>query len=211
MRLFEPVINMRTSSGSGIPLDSARRTDALWSILQAARDFFEVYAKITLNSIGSISIVATAYMSFAFVTSSRILFLDDQDWDVSQARRSFDFIAACKTLGDRFNEADNLAQSLGRRRKLEDSDTTVLGAYHIKVMWIMHWYEARVSTALPRGVTNRGEIPNVVPSANSLGLSQGMAMGEQEVLVPGGLPPMAAELDENLLRVLLDWSGPLES
>ncbi|EGX93285.1 hypothetical protein CCM_04658 [Cordyceps militaris CM01] len=151
MRLYEPAIHIRASINLRGPLDSVRHTEALWGCLEAARHFFATYATIPLDMLGAMPLVATSYMAFAVVTSSMILLLDDPDWDVNLARKTFDFADACQSLGDRFREGDHVSQSLGRRQKFEDGGRSVLEANHRKILWIRHWYVSKISaTASPQ-------------------------------------------------------------
>lgn len=208
MRLYEPAIHMRSSGSSSGPLSSIRRTEALWGCLQAARDFFTTYTTIPLDIISSMPLVATAYMSFAVVTSSMILLLDDSDWDIHLARKSFDFAAACQSLGDRFREGDQVAQSLGRRQKFEDNGKSVLDAYHMKIMWIRHWYISKISTVLPGGTTMDGRpLSSTTTGSTSQPMDVDQHQHQQLQLEdPSLFPPI--NLDEEFWRAILDNDGP---
>jgi hypothetical protein len=140
---------MRPSSTSHDLQESTCRTEVLSSCLQAAKDFFAAYASIPLDSLDAMPLVATAYLAFDMVTSSRLLLLDDCDWEVSLARLNFDFAMACKNLGDRFEQADRLALSLGRRRRFDNVvDASVLAANSVKIRWIREWYMAKVAAGI---------------------------------------------------------------
>lgn len=195
MRLYEPAVYMRPSSGSHDLQASSRRTEVLSSCLQSIKDFFAVYASVPLDSLGAMPLVPTAYMAFAVVTSSRILLLDDSDWKVSLARLNFDFGAVCQHLGERFEQADCLAQSLGRRRKFDsDVDESVLAAYRAKIMWIRQWYQVKAST-------------EAGPAANTAGSSTAQLM-ELDQLPPNDGPSLLpVELDEAFWSALLDPNG----
>lgn len=202
IRLYEPAIYMRPLQHSDDPLESTYRTEALWGCLQAVKSFFAAYTTIPLINLGSVSLVATSYMSFAVVTSSRLLFLDDSDWDVNLARKNFDFAATCQDLGYRFQEGDRLAQSLGRRRKFADSGESVLGAYYIKILWIKRWYLDRTSIVHLEAAT---ETPGSI-LANSRLVGMDMDVNPQQHPQELSLSPV--ELDEAFWRALLD-SNPV--
>ncbi|KAJ5188374.1 hypothetical protein N7472_007388 [Penicillium cf. griseofulvum] len=210
MRLYEPAIHMRSSGSSSGPLGSIRRTEALWGCLQAARDFFTTYTTIPLDIISSMPLVATAYMSFAVVTSSMILLLDDSDWDINLARKSFDFAAACQSLGDRFREGDQVAQSLGRRQKFEENGKSVLDAYHMKIMWIRHWYTSKISTVLPGGTTmDSRPLSSTTIGSTSQPMDVDQHSHQQHPLEdPSVFPPI--DLDEDFWRAILDNDGPTQ-
>jgi hypothetical protein len=146
IRLYEPAIHMRPSSRSQEIRESTLRTEALSSCLQAAKDFFAAYASVALDRLGHVPLVGTAYLAFAIVTSSRLMLLDDSDWDMNLAPLNFDFAGACKSLGDRFEQGDHLALASGRRRRFDNCvDVSVLAAYSVKIRWIREWYMAKVA------------------------------------------------------------------
>ncbi|KAK4233284.1 hypothetical protein C8A03DRAFT_48123 [Achaetomium macrosporum] len=183
------------------PRKSTARTEALSRCLQAVADFFAAYANIPLDSLGHMPLVATAYMAFAFVTASRILMLNDADWDVELAGRTFDFSATCQSFSDRFRQADSLAKSLGRRRRFKDGDDSqsVLSTYSNKILWVRQWYLAKVSAADTASDVGEGR-----DRANDhiVAVSSGMGIGHS---LPSHSTPSLAlqELDEEFWNTLL--------
>ncbi|KAE9376376.1 hypothetical protein N431DRAFT_529327 [Stipitochalara longipes BDJ] len=146
IRLYEPAIHMRPSSRLQEVRESTLRTEALSSCLQAAKDFFATYASVALDRLGDVPLIGTAYLAFAMVTSSRLMLLDDSDWDMNLAPLNFDFAGACKSLGDRFEQGDHLALASGRRRRFDNCvDASVLAAYSVKIRWIREWYMAKAA------------------------------------------------------------------
>ncbi|SPQ23418.1 8aea2900-764f-4e2a-ac76-6a999bf022c0 [Thermothielavioides terrestris] len=209
IRLYEPALRMRPAPRSHDPRKSAARTEALSNCLQAVADFFAAYAKIPLDSLSHMPLVATAYMAFAFVTSSRLLILHDADWDVGLARRAFDFPATCQNLSDRFRQADALAESLGRRRKFKDDDfKSVLAAYSTKISWIRQWCLAKVSasgTAGDVGGCRNGAHGPLGPSSSSVEMNHSMP---SQSTSPFSMPQ---ELDEEFWNALLDSTAASNS
>lgn len=200
MRLFEPAIYIRPSPSPDSFQDLTHRTEALWCCLHAAKAFFAAYAIVPLENLCSMPLAPTSYVSFAVVTASRLLFLDDSDWDVAVARSSLDFPAACQTLADRFEQADLLAKSLGRRRKFEACNKSVLSSYRNKILWIRQWYLNKISAAiLEAASTDRAS----ATSGEAASVSHEMDLDQQSQEM--SLWPM--ELDEDFLRVLLDSNG----
>ncbi|KAK4158310.1 hypothetical protein C8A00DRAFT_10977 [Chaetomidium leptoderma] len=197
IRLFEPALSIRPAPRSHDASKSTARTDALSSCLQACMDFFAAYTSIPIDSLGYMPLVATAYMAFAFVTASRILMLNDADWNVGVARRSLDFSATCQTLSDRFRQADGLAESLGRRRKIKDDEAgSVLGAYSLKIRWIRQWYLAKISAA--------GTVaPGVGGDNRKVPVSSGMDI-DPLVSSRSTSLHMIQELDDDFWNALLD-------
>jgi hypothetical protein len=199
---------MRSSLGSNDEAESSRRTEALWHCLQSIKDFLAAYATIPLDSLCLMPLGATAHMSFAVVTASRILFLDDSDWDVNTARQNFDFAAACKLLSDRFGEADRLGQALGRRRKYVDDQKSVLGMYRDKLYWIRQWYRTKIPPVFNEAVAHknpssvsRNDEATVRGQARGRARAQDMEIDQQpSFLSPGGL-------DESFWQALLDFDG----
>lgn len=204
MRLYEPSIYIRASSNLPGPLDSVRHTEALWGCLEAARQFFATYATIPLDLLGTMPLIATLYMAFAVVTSSMILLLDDPDWDVNLARKTFDFAGACQNLSERFREGHHVSHSLGRRQKFDSSGRSVLEANQGKILWIRHWYVSKISaTASPpprqAGVENWAlPISSVMAEAPS---RQPMQL-DQPAFQDGLQFPV--DLDEEFWSALLD-------
>lgn len=192
MRLYEPAIHMRPSSRSCDLQESSRRTDALAGCLQSVKDFFAAYASIPLELLGAMPLVATAYMSFAVVTASRILLLNDSDWTVSLARLTLDLAAACQTLSSRFEQADQVAQIAGRRRRFDNGvDVSVLLCYSVKIKWIRQWYLAKVAAESR-------------PSASSN--TQPMEFDRISATDESGSLPV--QLDDDFWNALLTSTGP---
>lgn len=191
VRLYEPALRMRPAPRSHDPRKSTARTEALSRCLQALMDFFAAYANIPLDSLGHMPLVATAYMAFALVTSSRILMLNDADWDVGFARRTFDFAATCQELGDRCAQADSLAESLGCRRRFKEGDDSksALAAYSAKLLWVRKWYLAKVAAG--------GSVGGVSAS----GMNVDHSISSYASLTT---PIMSQELDQEFWSALLD-------
>lgn len=202
---------MHPAPRSHRPPHSTARTEALSSCQQALSDFFAAYAKISLDSLSHMPLVATAYMAFAFVTSSRILMLSDADWDAGLARRTLNFPGICQDLSDRFRQADDLAQSLGRRRRFKDDGDglwSVLTAYSTKIMWVRQWYLAKASAAdgASGGVA---EPTDGIPQRHivSMSVSTGMDVNHLEMLptrMGGAQLPLRQEFDDDFWNALLD-------
>lgn len=198
IRLFEPAVSMRPAPRSHDASKSTARTDALSSCLQACVDFFDAYTSIPIDSLGHMPLVATAYLAFVFVTASRILMLNDADWDVGVARRSFDLSATCQTLSDHFRQADGLAESLGRRRKIKDDEAgSVLGAYSLKILWIRQWYLAKTSAG------STVEQPGVRGDDRVVPVSSGMDI-DPLVSAQSTSLHMIQELDDDFWDALLN-------
>lgn len=203
MRLYEPAIHMRTPRLQTNPVASIRRAEALWGCLEAAKDFFATYATIPLDMLGSMPLTATAYMSFATVTSSMILLLEDPDWDVNLARKTFDFAAACHNLGSRFREGDQIIQSLGRRRRFEENGKSTLEANYNKIMWIRQWYSSKISTLLAAEPTPRSSSQHPPPVIQQTDASVTQSIhADQSPLQDSCLLPL--DLDAEFWHAMLD-------
>ena len=180
---------MRSSPKSDDPTMITYRTDALWNCLQAAKDFFKAYAAIPTDSLGSVPFGPTVGLSFMIVTASRLLLLDDSDWDVGVARRSLDFGLLCDHLADRYDEAENVSQTLGRRRRLLE-DRSILTMIRDRLKWLRGWYQSKVTESL------RSDGPKA--AAASLAAASGgqaMELDQQASLLQPG------ELDEGAMLV----------
>jgi hypothetical protein len=153
LRLYEPVINMRsphaseTESFSDEPL---RRTEALWSALKAARDFFDAHLAIDPPALMHLPFTATAHIAFATVTTARLLLLGaSTDWDPAAARRSFDFAEVVQRMADAYEASDHAAVEVGRRRRILDDGSSALLKYAFKVRWIRQWFLSRLQAEQP--------------------------------------------------------------
>lgn len=157
-RLYEPAIYMRAPTtppqtmNTLDAVDAAERTACLWSCLQALRDFFEAQTDIPADVLGRLPFTASTHLTFAIVTSMRLLFLlDDPEWDVVRARRSLDFVAVTLRLEEQFQAADELEHNpadthgLGRKKRyLSEDSRAVLAMFRDKMRWIRLWYSSKL-------------------------------------------------------------------
>lgn len=189
---------MRPSLNSNDPTATAYRTEALWNCLQAAKDFFKTFAAIPTDSLGSLAFGPTVGLSFMIVTASRLLLLDDSDWDLDVARRSFDFGLLCEHLADRYEEAENISQTLARKRRILE-DRSLLTLYRDKLRWIRHWFASKMPDPL-----RRDGLKDAAASIGAAGGGQAMELDQQASLLQPG------ELDEGFWQALMDFNGHLE-
>lgn len=197
-RLYEPAIFTRSSLNSNEPTATAYRTEALWNCLQAAKDFLKTFAAIPTDSLGSLPFGPTVGLSFMIVTASRLLLLDDSDWDLGVARRHCDFGLLCGQLADRYEEAESISLTLGRKKRILE-DRSLLTLYRDKLRWIRHWFLSK----LPDPLQHDGS-KQTAASIGAAGGGQAMELDQQaSILQPG-------ELDEGFWQALMDFNGHLE-
>jgi len=137
--------------GTSDTSDGVRRTEALWHCLQSLNDFFKSLLSIPLETLSMMPFVLTTFVSFSLVTASRLLFLDDADWNVRQARRNLDFIGFTADMADRFAAAEQseASQSINearnrRKRKFVNDTQSMAGMYRDKIRWIRQWYMSKL-------------------------------------------------------------------
>jgi hypothetical protein len=150
IRLYEPIIYMPPSFSANDPTGDTHRTEGLWSCLKSANDFLTSFLAIPVDKLGSLPFVVIAHLSFAIVTCSRLLFLEDSDWDVKLARRSLNLVGIVARLEETFQAAEVSQTSQGtsrkmkRKRKFVDDNESMLSRYAERMRWIRHWYNSMV-------------------------------------------------------------------
>ncbi|KAB5555075.1 hypothetical protein GE09DRAFT_1173873 [Coniochaeta sp. 2T2.1] len=146
VRLYEPVTYTRSSLSSNGVTDGARRTQALWCCLDACRMFFDAFTSIPAADMGYLPFSGIFHLSFSFVTVSRLLFLNDSDWDLQMARKHVDLCAVVERLGGVYREADQhaAAQEWRKKRKYVDEGRSALAMSRDKMRWIRSWYLSKL-------------------------------------------------------------------
>ncbi|KLU82336.1 hypothetical protein MAPG_01409 [Magnaporthiopsis poae ATCC 64411] len=168
--MHEPAIYARSLPAATAPLGpnnlpGLKRGDALWHCLRAANDYVEAYLEIPAELVGLQPLPHTALMNLCIMAATRLLFLQDGDWDAIAARRIFDFPAVISRVTDWFAAGEAFEASRGNgptgtyRRRFQDDDcTSFMSSYVAKLLWLRQWYMAR--TAPPgHNVALPGEDP----------------------------------------------------
>lgn len=135
---------MNPSLSANDPTEAGLRTEGLWNCLKSANDFFTSFLAIPVDKVGPLPFVVKARLSFAIVTCSRLLFLDDSDWDIKLARKSLDFAGIATRLEELFHAAELFETNHTgcRKRKLIDDDRSIVAKYGERLRWIRHWYNS---------------------------------------------------------------------
>lgn len=201
IRLYEPVIAMRSSRSSNHCTDGTHRTTALWQCLDNIAKLLDTYLSIPVDNLSLLIFSAKTQLSFAILTASRLLFLEDSDWDVHLARQTLDFAAITQSLADHFQAADSFSaahESSSKRkfttdgshnpRRHEDTRSRMV-LYREKALWARSWYLAKVA---PHKAV--AEVCGAGSVENSAELDAGSVM-----------PPEI--LDESIWQMLMDDDG----
>ena len=177
-----------------------RRTEGLWTCLQACSGFFNAILSMPLDVLVAPPCPVVAYVSFVLVTMTRLLFLDDRDWDVVLARKTADFPGVCLRLEERFQAADNFAMSIrpARRGKLHDEARSTCAAYVDKFRWLRQWYLSKPSV--------EGQGPR--DSGNSAGAATSGLGSAMEVDVTGWAA-VPGDMDADFWNSLIQLDGSL--
>ncbi|OIW28644.1 hypothetical protein CONLIGDRAFT_617558 [Coniochaeta ligniaria NRRL 30616] len=195
MRLYEPVIYMRTSLASNDVTDGARRTEGLWRCLEACRMFFNAYQAIPAAEVPYLPFSATCHLSFWIVTLSRLLFLSDSDWDLQLARKHVDLCDIVERLSEHFCEADRCAAAdeWRRKRKFIDEGRSTMMVRSDKLRWIRSWYTSKL-------VPVEEHQPRIATTSASGAELPDVDMFEVDMLSPGQFDPCFWEalLNEDL-------------
>ncbi len=128
MRIYEPAIYMRQLP-DGVPDGTAQRTECLWNCLEACEDLVAAYLASPVEKVGMVPITATACMSFAVVTASRLAFLEDPGWDASLARKRLDLATVVRRIEEYLQAADVYQAASGRKRRYFDDSRSALAMY----------------------------------------------------------------------------------
>lgn len=127
VRIYEPAIYMRPSAAAESLGEGMWRSEALWFCLEAAKGFLETYRDIPVDQLSFLPCHAFSYFSYTVVTTTRLLFLNDSDWNQAAARSALDFYSITRRLGDSFDRA-NLASAAGKRKiKFVEDGRPVMG------------------------------------------------------------------------------------
>ncbi|KAJ4390949.1 hypothetical protein N0V93_004548 [Gnomoniopsis smithogilvyi] len=206
-RLFEPALHIRLST------PSPDRTRALWTCLNAARDFFTSYTAIPPHNFPCMPF-HSAHLSFCIVTTVRLLYPSDPstdlDWTHSVARESTAFEGILDRLGNFFDEADRSCAGGQRRARYIDQDRSVLSVYREKLRWIREWCAVRArpdARQFSHGA--RQEQPFYRPEDTDGGVRAGNGENvgaAMEVEYSNGAQPQEQVLDEGFWEALFDWS-----
>ncbi|KAL8382148.1 hypothetical protein RB595_006095 [Gaeumannomyces hyphopodioides] len=169
----EPAIYTRSTLPPSAPIfpqgptsvQGLKRVDALWNCLRSVNDYVDTYLEVPAELVGLQPLASTALLTFSLVTATRMLFIQDADWDALNARRIFDFPGIMTRLANLFAAGQAFEAARGtsasgtyRRRFQDDACTPILKSYVAKLLWLRQWYMAR--TAPPgHNVAPPGEDP----------------------------------------------------
>lgn len=157
VRLYEPAILMTSGLGSaGVTADAARRTEFLWSCLEAIGHYFTAFLVIPVDQLETLPLTTIAHTSFVIVTATRLLLLEDPAWDSSVARKSLDLAASIFSLEQRFqaaavDAAAGEARVAGRRERnirYDDESRSLAAALRDKMRWVRQWYLGKLADDL---------------------------------------------------------------
>ncbi|TLD19622.1 hypothetical protein PspLS_09446 [Pyricularia sp. CBS 133598] len=188
--MHEPVIYARSvapimatqevaSTASNPP--GGKRTDAMWHCLRALLDFIKLYIAMPLDQAGTMAIFPAANLAFTFVTTTRLLFMDDPDWDAAEARRQFDFPGLAQRIMEKYAASDAYETggandvsgpgSVPYKRRFHEDGNSLMATYMQKTRWLMQWYLAKTTPgnngAPVGGGTDNNAYPTTKPGYDS--------------------------------------------
>ncbi|KAH8664688.1 hypothetical protein BX600DRAFT_498427 [Xylariales sp. PMI_506] len=171
VRLYESAIYMQASHVASNVASGANnyRTEALSNCLSSIKGAFVAYIALPLQVLRIAPFCISTHFSFIIGTASRLLFLEDPDWDVSVAQRALNFADICQQTAWRFDEANKThaapqaaAGLQGRERwrqqrtelnnssgskKAAEEGATRMTLYRDKMLWLRSWYLAKAQAA----------------------------------------------------------------
>ena len=119
------------------------RSDILWRALEANKNFFTAWMVIPLDMVSQLPFPIQSQLSFAIVTSSRLLALSDTNWDAAAARKEFDMTVLTERLAAFYDEADRVSSLNPCKRKFWDDTRSMMRVVSEKLRWIGTWYSSR--------------------------------------------------------------------
>ncbi|WQF85940.1 Putative zn(2)Cys(6) fungal-type DNA-binding domain-containing protein [Colletotrichum destructivum] len=143
VRLYEPCIGLRAASPSEAvsPTEPYSRTEALWHCLQAIQNSSAALLDLAAEVFAYLPFNLIADVAYSMMASHRLLLEDTtNDWDVSMARQKLDLPEITRRVGDKFEEADNVALVVGQKRRLFEDNSSRWSNYAHRARWIRQWY-----------------------------------------------------------------------
>ena len=182
-RLYEPAIFITAGASSQSSGEGPRRTECLWQCLVALNDYFAAFLAIPVDQLGTLPLTTIAQTSFAVVTASRLLLLEDPEWDLAIARKNLDLAAVGLSIEERFQAATTYetademavygghAGPRGRKTLYGDDGRSLCAMYRDKMHWVRHWYVSKLpeDSRAPTGPA-AGE-----PAATAMEIDEGSA------------------------------------
>ncbi|KAK2000476.1 hypothetical protein LX36DRAFT_572244 [Colletotrichum falcatum] len=194
VKLYEPCIGMRAASPSEATTltEPYTRTEALWCCLQAVQDAANALLEISAEVFAYLPFNSVADVAYTMTASLRLLLEDTaSDWDVVLARQKLDLPAQTGRLGDKFEEADNVALIVGQKRRLFEDNSSRWSNYAYRARWMRQWYISKVV----RPAEERAPSPAQLGSGSMLnepsltGISMDLVFWEAMMLDgPGQIP-----------------------
>ncbi|KAK1985483.1 hypothetical protein LZ30DRAFT_809594 [Colletotrichum cereale] len=173
VKLYEPCIGMRAASPSEATslTEPYSRTEALWCCLQAVHSAANALLEISAETFAYLPFNSIADVAYTVMASHRLL-LDDtaSDWDVVLARQKFDLPELTRRLGDKLEEADNVALIVGQKRRLFEDNSSRWSNYAYRARWLRQWYLSKVTPPAEEQAPNLAQ-PGSDPMLNEQNMS----------------------------------------
>ncbi|KAF4423679.1 hypothetical protein F53441_14267 [Fusarium austroafricanum] len=148
VRLYEPILIMKPPSllsSDNLLSEPFQRSEYLWKCLESVHDALEHYASIPADKLSILPVTVSCVLAFVTVTASRLIMAENSpDWDVKRARRRLQFQDILQRVSDQFQNADEEAQRLNRRRRVMEDGSSVFLKSCFKVKWIRQWYLSKI-------------------------------------------------------------------
>ncbi|OHW98854.1 hypothetical protein CSPAE12_02544 [Colletotrichum incanum] len=161
VRLYEPCIGMRAASPSEVVslTESYSRTEALWCCLQAIQTASTFLLDVSAEMFAYLPFNSIADVAYTMMASHRLLLEDTMsDWDVGLARQKLDLPEITRRMGEKFEEADNVALIVGQKRRLFEDNSSRWSNYAYRARWIRQWYLSKVVTPPQEQTANEPQL-----------------------------------------------------
>ncbi|EFQ36722.1 uncharacterized protein GLRG_11871 [Colletotrichum graminicola M1.001] len=148
VKLYEPCIGMRAARPSEATslTEPHSRTEALWCCLQAVENAAKALLDISVEKFAYLPFNSVADLAFTMTTSHRLLLeRAASDWDVGLARQKLDMAELTRQLGDKLEEADNVALVVGQKRRVFEDNSSRWSNYAYRARWLRQLYLSRMA------------------------------------------------------------------
>ncbi|KAK3502813.1 hypothetical protein B0T13DRAFT_181768 [Neurospora crassa] len=148
-RLYEPVVYMASSPVSS--LDGIRKSEAMWCCVDAVKATLDLYASVPVADLSYLPFNTYCHMTFSLITATRLVVLQDPDWNSKLAGESLDFAGITQRISDRCDQADTvaIAEEWRRKRKYVNDTVSVMSMHRNKLRWIRSWYLSKTAAPNP--------------------------------------------------------------
>lgn len=132
----------------------------MWCCLEFVKETLHAYASTPVVDLSYLPFNTYCHMTFALMTATRLVILQDPDWNSKLAGESLDFAALTQRLSDVCDQADSVAitEEWRRKRKYVNDTLSVMSMHRDKLRWIRSWYLSKMAAPNPVAAGNHSGV-----------------------------------------------------